>query len=210
MSAIEWIFSGIGTTVFVSIATFLYRKRKKNVDSKEIESTSVSSSVKEKSLNSGIIATSKGNQTINVYGDTSDNKNGDKKLETKVLMKVEVPILFIDDKKFEIIKYLRDRGWTETKRIKDLKNFDDPEVIKSKIIFVDIIGVGIHLNLKGEGLELAVQLKKRYPDKKVALYSSESKHDIFGEGIDILDARIQKNADPIKFLNLVEQFMQEL
>lgn len=210
MTHIQWIFSGIGTTLLITIISWLVARRRKRRLNQAGSITDVSDST----LTNSNIATGGATQTaintVNIYSTDPRPNTTDDAPRTTPRTKVEVPILFIDDKKFEIVDYIKKRGWTETKRIRDLKNLDDPEVIKAKIIFVDIMGVGIQLDLRGEGLELAVLLKQRYPHKKVVLYSSESKHDIFARDIDILDAKIPKNAEPINFLKLIEQFMAQL
>ncbi|HMO41472.1 MAG TPA: hypothetical protein PKC76_19065 [Saprospiraceae bacterium] len=77
------------------------------------------------------------------------------------------------------------------------------------IYFVDINGVGKLLNCKNEGLDLALMLKQRYPDKKVVIYSANSKNNVFHEAWDKCDSKIEKNALPYQFQSLVEQYSVE-
>jgi hypothetical protein len=112
--------------------------------------------------------------------------------------------LFIDDdKKFSYVQNLKDGGWKLTKTIADIKNVDVPAVKKSHIFFVDINGVGKLLNLEHEGLDLALMLKQRYPDKKVIIYSANKNSNAFHQAWNICDYRLEKNALPYQFQSLV-------
>jgi hypothetical protein len=127
------------------------------------------------------------------------------------LMKSRVHILFIDDdKKFSVVKNLKDGGWKLTKTVEDIKNVDVPAVKKSQIFFVDINGVGKLLNLDHEGLDLALMLKQRYPDKKVIIYSANKNSNAFHPAWNICDYRLEKNALPYQFQSLVETYSVEL
>lgn len=127
------------------------------------------------------------------------------------LMKSKVQILFIDDdKKFNVVKNLKDGGWKLTKTLEDIKNVDVPVVKNSYILFVDINGVGKILNLEYEGLDLALMLKQRYPDKKVIIYSANKNSNSFHEAWSICDYRLEKNALPYQFQSLVESYSIEL
>lgn len=119
-------------------------------------------------------------------------------------------ILFVDDDtKFKIIKILNKAGWN-TKIIKDIDNLDAPIVQESHILFVDIHGVGILLGCKDEGLGLAHSLKRKYPDKKVIIYSTDSTGDRFHEALRSVDTFLSKNAEPFEFQELIEQYSAEV
>jgi len=119
--------------------------------------------------------------------------------------KSRTKILFIDDEvKFKVVKILQAAGWIHTQLIKDVKSLDQIEVKESKIIFVDIQGVGKELDFKEEGLGLASALKEKYPHKKIIIYSAEQKGDRFHKALRQVDDSISKDADPYQFQSLVE------
>lgn len=118
-------------------------------------------------------------------------------------------VLFVDDDtKFKIIKILNKVGW-KTKIVKDIDNLDSDVVLNAHILFVDIQGVGISLGFKDEGLGLANSLKKKYPEKKIIIYSTESTGDRFHEALRNVDSFLSKNAEPIEFQELIEQYSAE-
>ena len=119
-------------------------------------------------------------------------------------------ILFVDDDtKFKIIKILNTAGW-KTKIVKDISNLDSEVVVKAHILFIDIHGVGVLLGFKDQGLGLAYSLKKKYPHKKVIIYSTESTGDRFHEALRSVDTFLSKNAEPFEFQELIEQYSAEL
>ena len=120
--------------------------------------------------------------------------------------KSAVSILFIDDDtKFKVVNILKTNGWTNTKIVKDVISFEQPDVASADIFFVDIQGVGKALQFKDEGLGLVVALKKHYPLKKIVIYSAENGLNAFHNAFKCADDRISKDADPYEFLQVVEQ-----
>jgi hypothetical protein len=120
-------------------------------------------------------------------------------------------ILFVDDDtKFKIIKILNVAGWVNTKIVKDIENPDSEIVTKAHILFIDINGVGLKMQFRDEGLGLANYLKKKYPEKKVIIYSTEPNGDRFHEAFRKVDDFLYKNADPIEFQEIIEQFSAEI
>ena len=88
-------------------------------------------------------------------------------------LKSKTCVLFIDDdRNFNVVKILKDSGWKNTKTVVDIKTLDIPVVKDADIVFVDINGVGKMLNLQYEGLDLALMLKQKYPEKKIIIYSA--------------------------------------
>lgn len=132
--------------------------------------------------------------------------------EAKIeFMKNKLNILFIDDdKNFEIVKVLKDNGWKNTKTVVDIKGVDIPVVKNSDIYFVDINGVGKLMNLDYEGLDIALMLKQRYPDKKVVIYSANKEFNAFHDAWEECDYKLEKNALPYQFQNLVENYSIEI
>ncbi|NAW33321.1 hypothetical protein [Halomonas alimentaria] len=128
---------------------------------------------------------------------------------TKAEIKDRTKILFIDDNKFKVIDILKNNGWRNTQCLDDIEDLDDIRVRESHILFIDIHGVGRGLGFSNEGLGLVKALKERYPEKKVVVYSSESKGDRFEEGFEYADSRLKKNVDPIRFLALVDDYSDE-
>lgn len=113
-------------------------------------------------------------------------------------------ILFIDDKIFKVITILRNHGWSNVDHVRDVESFEDSLVQSANAFFVDIHGVGKKLNYKDEGLGLAKDLKERFPDKKVVIYSNEPTGNMFHEALKIADDTLPKTSDPTQFLQLVE------
>lgn len=122
-------------------------------------------------------------------------------------MQSKTRILFIDDdKNFNVVKLLKNSGWKHTKTVTDVKTLETPYVKESDVIFVDINGVGVQLNLPAEGLDLALMLKQKYPEKKVIIYSANKKNDVFHNAWSVCDYKLEKNALPYQFQNLVEEY----
>jgi len=125
--------------------------------------------------------------------------------------KKRVSILFIDDDtKFKVVKILKTAGWINTSSVRDIKSLDDQIVKNTDIFFVDVQGVGLALQFNEEGLGLALALKNKYPNKKVVIYSAETKGDRFHEALRKADSFLAKNAEPYEFQQLVEQYSSDL
>lgn len=120
-------------------------------------------------------------------------------------------ILFIDDRIFGNVDIIKNDGWKNTMRIKDVESLDQTEIKEAHILFVDIQGVGKKLKFKDEGLGIIQALKKKYPNKKVVVYSSEDqgKIEAFHPGMDAADSRLPKNADPYQYQVLIEKYSFE-
>lgn len=133
--------------------------------------------------------------------------SGEEKTNAIIDMKGTCQILFIDDENLDtLIKTLKKSGWKNIKRIGDTANLDLIEIRNANIIFVDIKGVGKELQFRNEGVGLAATLKNKYPGKGVVIYSATSEHNLFDTDIDKVDARLYKNAEPIQFSNMIEQY----
>ncbi|WP_020538821.1 hypothetical protein [Lewinella cohaerens] len=179
----EWLFSGIGVFVIAGIVNFFFKKPKK------------SSKPDYK-------------QAVNLIPGDNRNDNEDIILDG---LKNRIKILFIDDDtKFSNVSMLKTAGWKQTKTIKDVKSYDERNVVEADIIFVDIHGVGKALSCPDEGLGLAKNIKLKYPDKKVVIYSAEQRGDRFHKALKIVDDTLRKDADPFEFQNLVEEFSREI
>lgn len=142
-----------------------------------------------------------------IYKATPEGPVGDEQTNEVVDLKKTCQILFIDDEKLPtVIKTLRKAGWKNIKRIGDTANLDLSDIQIANIIFVDIKGVGKELGFKNEGVGLAAALKDKYPSKGVVIYSATPEHNLFDPDIDKVDGRLFKNAEPIQFSNMIEQY----
>ncbi len=120
--------------------------------------------------------------------------------------KGSVHVLFIDDQKFDNVGVLRNAGWKNTKAIKDIKAIDCPEVLAADVIFIDINGVGTSLFPKEQGLGVAVQIKTRYPEKCVVVYSAQPQE--LHKALSQVDAILPKNADPYEYISILENYIE--
>lgn len=140
----------------------------------------------------------------NIVNPIINNVKGNRSESTT--LKDSVQILFIDDEDFNVVKMLKKAGWKNIKKKGDFSNLDDLDLRNADVVFVDIKGVGIVGGYKNEGIGLAAAIKAKYPTKGVVIYSGTHAHDIFDEDIDSVDARLPKNAEPIQFSGLIEQY----
>lgn len=154
--------------------------------------------------------------TVNIGNHSAENGNLDKKSfnnENDNLEKLRksTTILFIDDDtKFKVVKILVNEGWINTKSITDLKSYNDDAIKTADIVFVDVQGVGKILECKDEGLGLALNIKSKYADKKVVIYSAVQIHNVFHDAIQKVDFLLSKDAEPYEFISLIERFSKEL
>lgn len=141
-------------------------------------------------------------------GDTSstpDNREAEIKSPSYRKEKGSVRVLFIDDQKFDNVDVLRNAGWKNTKSIKDIKAIDCPEVLAADVIFVDINGVGTSLFPKEQGLGVAVQIKSRYSEKCVVVYSAQPQE--LHKALSQVDAVLPKNAEPYEYISILENYI---
>lgn len=183
----EWLFGGIGVAVLIFILN-------------KINFKSTSKPVKE----------NKNKNKIIIHNNSIIDQESEKKQKTANKKdKSNLRILFIDDEhtKFKMVSILKKSGWINTNSVKDITNLDDNKAKEADIIFVDINGVGKTL-FKDEGLGLASALKKKYPEKKIVIYSAETKGDRFHKALREVDDCLSKNAEPYQFINLIEILCQ--
>ena len=127
-------------------------------------------------------------------------------------LKQKTKILFVDDLKFNIVDSLKDKdGWRNIQRVADVDSISQTEVAEAHIIFVDVQGVGKKLGFVDEGLGLIVALKETYPEKKVVMYSSESKGQVsaFHKASDMVDGRLKKRPSRYEFCATIERLAKE-
>jgi hypothetical protein len=186
----DWLFSGVGLVVVVGVLKLIFNK--KSSDGFDTNN----------SINTN-------NIEINV-GETGSNTEGEVNAANKKTLdefKNETRILFVDDDaRFKVAKILTNSGWVHTKLIKDCKTLDDHDVVDAQLLFIDVQGVGVAMGFNDEGLGLALAIKEKYPNKKVIIYSAETKGDRFHEALRKADSFLPKNADPYEFQRIVEEF----
>lgn len=158
----EWLFSGLGVTLLAFVTKHVMTRDNNNKD-------------KQTQLRTN-------NQTQNVTVNlaqsqpfTDSVKPNEKKASALSIdgIKAQTNILFIDDdKQFKIVPILKKAGWRNTSFFPnpDVIDINADKIRNAHIIFVDIKGVGTTM-YDNEGLDLVVDLKKKYPEKKVVMYS---------------------------------------
>lgn len=201
----EWLFSGVA----VAALGFIIKMIKKG---------EVSNSGQQSQNQS---QTQTNTQTVNVNIPQPLTGNGAVKEEAKVLakalkidgMRAQTNILFIDDdKEFKtIVPILKKAGWKNTSFFSDadVKDTSAEKIQKAHIIFVDIKGVGKTM-YEDEGLGLVADLKRKYPDKKVVIYSAIPEHKVFHEAMKLADDRIPKNSQPAVFVSAIETLAEDI
>lgn len=194
-----WLFEGLGVLILGGIGKLIYDHF---YGEKKSNKEDIIKNKNEITINNQINNNPIDNLTPKSAHSTKDELEKRKKITN---------ILFVDDDtKFKIIKILHTSGWINTKITKDIENADSEQVKNTHIFFIDINGVGIKLGFKDEGLGLANYLKKKYPSKKVIIYSTDSSGNRFHEALRNVDDFLNKNAEPAEFTEIIEQFSAEL
>lgn len=198
----EWLFSGLGITIIAFVVKKLFTQNNRSED-KQTQSQSNSQTQ---------------NVTVNMaqpfvapIKSVSEEKEDSPALTIEGI-KAQTNILFIDDdKEFKIVPILKKAGWKNTSFFPnaDVRDTNAERIRKAHIIFVDIIGVAKTL-YEDEGLGLVVDLKKKYPQKKVVIYSAIPEHKLFHEAIKLADDQIPKNSQPAVFVSLIETLAEDI
>ena len=185
----DWIFSGVGLTVIIgAISLFKDKIQPPNESSDQKKSIQQTVSV---NVNNGVSLKAE-----------QGNSNGTQSKQPPSIeeLKKSTSILFIDDDKtFKIVDILKKMGWLNTKLIKDINSLSDHNVVDANILFIDIQGVGKLLQHKDEGLGLALAIKRRYPTKKIIIYSAQAEGARFHEALSEADYSLPKTAEPVRF-----------
>ncbi|MEA5401281.1 hypothetical protein VB776_00050 [Arcicella sp. DC2W] len=204
---VNWYYLVALSATFVSI-TIAYKNYKKKPQEKKDDGN-----FSNNSFNNSSTFSNKTNVPVNITNIINNNEkqhNGSlNSNNSDENMKATTKILFIDDNhtEYKIVSILKKAGWIFTKSVKDINNLDVAIVRESDIIFVDINGVGLEL-FEDQGLGLASALKKKYPKKKIVIYSAETTGDRFHQALREVDHCLPKNADAYQFINLIENLMK--
>lgn len=118
----------------------------------------------------------------------------------------KIKVLFIDDEDFTYLNDLRNEGFC-IQQIKDIEDFESASAYP--IVICDVKGVGHKFSKDKEGVYIVKELKKKYPFKQIAVYSSgndfrlESTNEL--EGI----ARIKKDADKDMWCSYIDEMIRK-
>lgn len=116
-------------------------------------------------------------------------------------------VLIIDDEEpRELRDLLKREGW-KTFYLDDLDSLSHRKLVESQIICIDIMGVGEKLQA-GDGMGLVKHIKTRHPEKKIILYSSVPKQNIFSDALDYVDKRLRKESSLIPFVTAIEEMAE--
>lgn len=150
-----------------------------------------------------------GNINANVVNisNSLDSSVNEQKKPTHILTKESTRILFIDDKDFEVVKLLKKIGWKKVKRVKDIMDLNLPDLIDADIVFIDIQGVGKTIFPDEEGFGLCREIKKKYSDKLVIIYSAEQNR--LNDNLTYADRILDKNTNPHAFINILDEYIAE-
>ena len=124
-------------------------------------------------------------------------------LSVTQLKKVTKVLIIDDEEPNELRDLLKKEGW-KNYYLNDLDALSNKKLVDSHIVCIDIMGVGKKLQV-GDGMGLVKHIKEKYPEKKIILYSSVSKQDIFSDALDYVDKRLRKEASLVPFSTAIEE-----
>ncbi|WP_126968534.1 response regulator [Xanthomonas arboricola] len=150
------------------------------------------------------------NQSVVVNLPHKDQSKEDAEaLPSEANLKSSRRILFVDDDRaFKMVAILKKMGWINTKLVTDVVSLDSPPLLEADVVFVDIQGVGRSMQYTDEGLGLTLAIKRRYPLKKVVIYSSQTQGPQFHEAHRVADYALSKTAEPIQFEEVILQVLR--
>lgn len=159
----------------------------------------------------GNTAFSVGTMTNNFYAPQNSGKDDDESEIPVDQIKNELKVIFVDDKRFNVVDLLKKNGWKQVSYKRDITDIDAIEVRQAHVFFLDINGVGVAMGFHNQGMGLCGALKRKYGDKKrVVLYSGETPGDIFDSDAKMADDTMKKDSDLYQFTALMEQYGKEL
>jgi hypothetical protein len=124
-------------------------------------------------------------------------------------IKSRCKVLIVDDEEFAVSDIMKQNGWLNVNWIKDIENMDALQISEAHVFFIDIFGVGKKLGFKDEGLGLIRAIKCKYPEKKICAYSVVPSIPFYQKELQIVDARLSKNADQYEFVSILEKLSKE-
>ncbi len=118
-----------------------------------------------------------------------------------------ISILIIDDKGFDS-EPLKSIGYLDINKVFEHKNIDD--YARFDIIFCDINGIATNLDGTYQGAALAKQIKERYPNKIVIIYSASPQKLSMTEIGKCVDDIIEKDISPSKMSEKIDNYIRSL
>ena len=128
------------------------------------------------------------------------------KAKSRSLMEIAV----IDDEKFKDAQTLTKNGFriTELGDISDIKSVS--EYSEYSIVVCDIRGVGKSFQTKHGAGYVISEIKQRYPDKYIIVYSGSGVDPTYKRYLDMCDDSIRKNADVVEWTNTLDVAIEEM
>ncbi|MFK7235331.1 hypothetical protein [Acinetobacter baumannii] len=203
----EWLFSGVGIFIISILAKVLWPNRDRETGNHQ-ETSNI-----QNENNGSLQATNNGTNNTQIFNlggipVPAQEPSNDSHLDMS-LLKSKTRILFIDDNDFPVVRNLKQAGWI-TDLVNDVHDIDDPSILASHILFVDINGVAKNLS-KEEGIGLVKALKQKYgSSKKVIIYSSDEDGNRFNQAFRLADDFLPKQSDYFEFLAIVEKYSREI
>lgn len=149
-------------------------------------------------------------QNVNVQSKVPQTQTRKSNLSIEDI-KAQIKVLFVDDKEFPIVDYLKSIGYSGIDYMPDIEDIDDSRVRYAQIIFLDINGIGIKLGFKNQGMGLCGALKDKYGEsKRVILYSGETPGSLFDTDAKKADETIPKDSDYVQFTSIITDYAKEL
>jgi hypothetical protein len=135
-----------------------------------------------------------------------ENHLTDKFIVTTTMRK-NTKILIIDDKGFDEDP-LKSVGFLDITKIYDHSNID--EYVCYDIILCDVNGVAVKLDTTYQGAALAREIKNKYPDKMVVIYSAFPQKITLSEYAKCVDDIIDKDLSPSMIANKLDGYIKSL
>ena len=126
-------------------------------------------------------------------------------------IKNDLKVIFVDDKRFNVVDLLKKNGWRQITYKRDIVDIDAIDIREAHVLFLDINGVGVSMGFHNQGMGLCGALKRKYGNqKRVVLYSGETSGDIFDSDARMADDTLKKDSDLYQFTALMERYGKEL
>ena len=131
----------------------------------------------------------------------------------KKYTKDNVNILFVDDLDMPVVESLKKAEY-KVRKVKDIRNIDDPEAKNAQIIFIDFDGVGKSISPHHQGAGLVKELKTKYgPSKYIVLYTAQSAlpaDTTMNSLFNVADARMRKDSDVTDFTDQIREALKKI
>lgn len=126
----------------------------------------------------------------------------------EIQKRINILIIDNDEESLQNLKKTLKKNW-KVQSIKDLSNYESKKLKNSQIVCIDIHDVGQTLGYEN-GVQLLEGIAKKYPNKKLILYSAVSSFDnLFEKALTFADKSVSKNNQP-EFLAAVECSAKDL